>query len=530
MTSGVEPGTATILVVDDAETNRYVVSTWLRRAGYTVVEAATGAAALEAIAGGGVDLVTLDVRLPDMSGLDVCQRIKGTPRTAAVPVLHLSATAVETSDRSEGLRRGADAYLVEPVEPEELLATIGALLRYSAARRRAVRLAGQLRRMHDATLTASAATTPEGLLATAARGASAIFGAGAVVVASVGDRSLVSVATPDGGDQQTACPPEHSAEVAAAVTGGTVAADALPPLPIPIEPDGYVAAALTDRAGMRLGAILVAAAAAPSPEEAAEALLILDQFAHAVAISVENLRAYDLEHRIALTLQRSLLPPSAVPPPGLDVAVRYEAAAAHAEVGGDFYEVLELDDERVLAAVGDVVGHSLQAATVMAELRHALRAYALDGHEPAAVLERLDRILQRFHPTITASVCVVLIDKPGRRATVVNAGHPPPLILGPEGPRFVRDHGPVLGVGLAPPRPVTFDLPAGATILLVTDGLFERRGETIDAGLDRMAQVATSWKGTLDELCESLLADVGPGSGASDDIALLAVRTAPPPL
>jgi serine phosphatase RsbU (regulator of sigma subunit)/DNA-binding NarL/FixJ family response regulator len=526
MTSGVEPRTATILVVDDAETNRYVISTWLRRAGYTVVEAATGAAALEAIDGGGVDLVTLDIRLPDMSGLEVCQRIKGTPRTAAVPVLHLSATAVETSDRSEGLRRGADAYLVEPVEPEELLATIGALLRYSAARRRAVRLAGQLRRMHDATLTASAATTPEGLLATAARGASAIFAAGAVVVASVGDRSLVSVATPDGVDQQRTCPPEYSAGVAAAVTGGTVATDALPPLPIPVEPDGFVAAPLTDRAGVPLGAVLVAAAA-PSQEEAAEALLILDQFAHAVSISVENLRAFDLEHRIALTLQRSLLPEWAAPP-GLDVAVRYEAAAAHAEVGGDFYELLELDDERVLAAVGDVVGHSLQAATVMAELRHALRAYALDGHEPAAILERLDRILQRFHPTITASVCVSVIDRPGQRVTVVNAGHPPPLILGPEGPRLVRDHGPVLGVGLAAPRPVTLDLPAGTTILLVTDGLFERRGETVDAGLDRMIDVAGSWDGTLDELCESLLDHVGPGADATDDIALLAVRMAPP--
>ena len=516
---------ATVLVVDDVETNRYVVGTWLRRAGYAVLEAATGGEALAAVEAGGIDLVTLDIRLPDMSGIDVCEQIKAAPATAALPVLHLSATAVETADRSEGLRRGADAYLVEPVEREELLATIEALLRYSAARRRAVRLADHLRSLHDASLAATAATTPDELVSSAAMGAGAIFGATAVVVASVGDRSLVAVASPDREAKALPCPETLPADVAAALAGGgTVDPRDLPALPVVTEPDGYLAATLTDKGGSSLGAVLVAATPAPSPEETAEARLVLDLFTHAVSISIENLRAYDLEHRIALTLQRSLLPEWAAAPHGLEVAVRYEAAAAHAEVGGDFYEVLELDGDRVLAAVGDVVGHSLQAATVMAELRNALRAYALEGHSPTAVLERLDRMLRRFHPTITATVCITVLDRAQGRLTVVNAGHPPPLLIGPGGARLVHEHASVLGFALRGPEPVTIDVVAGTTILLVTDGLFERRGETVDDGMERVLDVATSWAGTLDELCDRLLAEVGPGAAATDDIALLALR------
>ena len=519
---------ATILVVDGDETNRSVVATWLRRAGHTVREVATGAEALAAVAAGGIDLVTLETQLPDIRGIEVCQQIKATPATAALPVIRLSAAA-DAADRSEGLRRGADAYLVEPVEPEELLATIQSLLRYSAARRHAVRLAGHLRRLHDASVAVTSAATPDALVAAAVRGARAIFDADAVVIATVGDRTLAAVITAaDDEELVVPCPDAMPAEVAEAVADGRTTRPALlSGLPVVEEPDSYLAAALTDKDGTRLGAILVAAPSeetAASPDEAGEARLVLDQLAHAVSLSIANLRAYGVEHRIALTLQRSLLPQWAAPPPGLDVAVRYEAAAAHAEVGGDFYELLELDGNDVIAAVGDVVGHSLQAATVMAELRNGLRAYALEGHPPAAVLERLDRMLRRFHPSVTATVCITVLDRSGGRLTVANAGHPPPLLIDAQGARRVADHGSVLGFGLPAPEPVTVDISGGTTVLLLTDGLFERRGEHVDDGVDRVLAVARAWGGTLDELCDRLLAEVGPGAAATDDIALLALR------
>lgn len=114
---------ATILVVDDTAASRYISGSWLRRSGHRVIEAATGTEALAALAATEVDLVLLDVGLPDMSGFDVCERIKSDPALAR-PVIHLSATAIRGADRAQGLTRGADAYLTEPVEPDELLATV----------------------------------------------------------------------------------------------------------------------------------------------------------------------------------------------------------------------------------------------------------------------------------------------------------------------------------------------------------------------------------------------------------------------
>ena len=140
----------TLLLVDDDEAKRYVLASWLRRAGHTVTEAATGQEALGMVAA--ADLVLLDVNLPDMSGFEVCRLIKSNPRTAAIPVIQVSATAVEVADRAHGLTQGADAYLVEPTEPAELLATVTAALRYYRARRRAERTAAMLTALASVTL------------------------------------------------------------------------------------------------------------------------------------------------------------------------------------------------------------------------------------------------------------------------------------------------------------------------------------------------------------------------------------------
>jgi PAS domain S-box-containing protein len=124
---------ATILHIDDNAANRYVVSRMLQRAGFAVVEAATGTAGLEAIAIHQPALVILDVRLPDLNGFEVCRQIKANPETAFIPVLHLSASFVQSQDKAEGLDSGADAYLAQPVEPIELLATVRSLLRIRQA-------------------------------------------------------------------------------------------------------------------------------------------------------------------------------------------------------------------------------------------------------------------------------------------------------------------------------------------------------------------------------------------------------------
>src|SRR5688572_25300678 len=173
---------ATILVVDDSATKRYLLVSWLTRAGFTVRQAESGGEALRVLPGSGVDLVLLDVKLPDMNGFDVCEKIKTDPVYGVLPVIHVSAHAVDVVDRTQGLNRGADAYLVEPIEPDELVATVQAVLRYYSARQRAETLAARMVRLAETTLAINSASTLAELLAAAAVGAYDIFGGPVVVL------------------------------------------------------------------------------------------------------------------------------------------------------------------------------------------------------------------------------------------------------------------------------------------------------------------------------------------------------------
>src|SRR5690242_2409661 len=177
----------TVLVVDDSPTKRYVISSWLLRACYEITEAASGAEALRMVREPDIDLVVLDVRLPDADGFEVCERIKSDPLTSVLPVIHVSAHAVNVTDVTQGLNRGADAYLAEPIDPEELVATVQAVLRYYRARRRAERMAGRLAQLVETTTRINTATSLPALLEAAAAGAARIFATPAAVGATPPD-------------------------------------------------------------------------------------------------------------------------------------------------------------------------------------------------------------------------------------------------------------------------------------------------------------------------------------------------------
>ncbi len=191
-------GKATVLVVDDSATKRYLLVSWLTRAGFTVIEAETGGEALRKLAEEDVeaDLVVLDVKLPDMSGFEVCERIKTDSRYGVLPVIHVSAHAVDVNDRTQGLNRGADAYLVEPIEPDELIATAQAVLRYYRARQRAELLAARMVRLAETTLAINSASTLPALLEAAALGAADIFGGPVVVVAETSEGESLAATGP----------------------------------------------------------------------------------------------------------------------------------------------------------------------------------------------------------------------------------------------------------------------------------------------------------------------------------------------
>jgi serine phosphatase RsbU (regulator of sigma subunit) len=253
---------------------------------------------------------------------------------------------------------------------------------------------------------------------------------------------------------------------------------------------------------------------------------VLRQLAQAVAAAVEAQRSYDEEHRIAVTLQRSLLQSRLPDVPGVEMAVRYEPAGAQTEVGGDFYELTMLDG-RLLVAIGDVAGHSLHAATVMAELRHAVRAYAVEGHPPGAVLDLVNRFMRTVLPADSATLCLFTLELDTGKVRMASAGHLPPLLRTDDGVRYLEPRGPLLGINAPRPPDLEFVLPPGGTLVLYTDGLIERRDADIDVGLTALAACAVEVEQNLDAFCSRLLHRMAGAEQPADDIAVVALRRSP---
>jgi serine phosphatase RsbU (regulator of sigma subunit) len=177
----------------------------------------------------------------------------------------------------------------------------------------------------------------------------------------------------------------------------------------------------------------------------------------------------------------------------------------------------------VLTAVGDVVGHSLDAATVMVEIRHALRAYCVEESDPGVLAERLDRMLQHYHPDVTATVCLALVDPETGRVRIADAGHIPPLIVREEGEAaYVPVEGPLLGLGLDRPEPSEVVLSGKDRLLMVTDGLIETRGIDLATSMEQLRTAAAEAPSGVAELCDTLLGRFR--HNQEDDIAMLALR------
>lgn len=242
----------------------------------------------------------------------------------------------------------------------------------------------------------------------------------------------------------------------------------------------------------------------------------------------ENRQLYREERTTSLTLQNALLPRGLPDVAGLDVAGRYVAAVTDMAIGGDWYDIISLDDRRTLFVIGDVSGHGVNAATGMAALRYAIRAWAGETSSPAVMIEKLGRLLHVEHDHQLATVLCGVIDSERHEMTIASAGHPPPLLIEDGRREFVTsEHGPPVGVGGSlKARDRTVPLRPQATVLAYTDGLIERRGESLDAGLARLLQTVQPDL-PLEALLDAILHDVAPEGG--DDIALLGIRYAPAP-
>jgi serine phosphatase RsbU (regulator of sigma subunit) len=203
------------------------------------------------------------------------------------------------------------------------------------------------------------------------------------------------------------------------------------------------------------------------------------------------------------------------------MAVRYMPASDQAQVGGDFYEALEAGD-RVLIAIGDVQGHSLNAATIMGELRHALRAFASEGHTLVETARLLNGVLRQYHPEIIATLSLVLLCPETGELELVSCGHIPMLLVGETDAAFHGEGGLILGVDQFQPQRETAVLPPGGTLVLVTDGLIEDRGVSLDVNLAKLRIAAVEARGAdVETLSNQLISLFG---SREDDVAMIVVR------
>ena len=258
---------------------------------------------------------------------------------------------------------------------------------------------------------------------------------------------------------------------------------------------------------------------------------LAEDLARRAALAVDNAMLFHREHEAAVLLQRSLLPDS-VPREhrGISFDVRYRPAGPGIAVGGDWYEIVLLDDGSVALTIGDVAGRGLKAASIMGRIRPTLSAYVLDGHGPAEALGRLDRFMKESPVAQMATLLHLRYDPSTGAARYVRAGHPPGLVRRPDG--VVEELGgagtPPLGV-LADVeyREHTLEIPPGSLVLMYTDGLIERRETSLEVELDRLKGILANVTGGAEE-CLDRIEEVLGTDTVPDDIAMLAMAVPEP--
>ncbi|MFE3267483.1 SpoIIE family protein phosphatase [Streptomyces sp. NPDC059215] len=299
--------------------------------------------------------------------------------------------------------------------------------------------------------------------------------------------------------------------------------------------------------GVTLGAALFTRSRHRDPFDADDSLLAQEIAARA-AVCLDNARRYTHERATSVALQRSLLPQMVPPQPAVQAAARYLPADIEVGVGGDWYDVIPLSGARVALVVGDVVGHGIRASAAMGRLRAAVRTLADIDLPPDELLTHLDDIVIRLQnetaPFSAAldedadavagadvgeflATCLYMVYDPiSRRCTAARAGHPSPAVVRPgEGARFLDiPAGPPLGVGGLPFETAEIHLPEGSLLALYTDGLVESPRHCLDERLERLLEVLSEPKPTLQEACDHVL-DLLVDDRTRDDIALVVART-----
>ncbi|AHH97978.1 SpoIIE family protein phosphatase [Kutzneria albida] len=463
---------------------------------------------------------------PRRKGTEMVVPLRARGRTLAVLTLRRDTGAADYTD--------ANLALVTEIASRAGIALDNALL-LAEEQTTAARLA----LLQQATAELSAATTPAQVARTAVAHGLRLLGECEIGVFELRDPEVLEPLTPPGHQRSwTRIDLTDRSPVTDAVsTHRPVWIERLedcaaehPAFPDLMRATGFAAGAVVPLivAGRCLGVITVGAPVERvfDPGDRLAVLSLAEQCAQAL----DRARMYRAEHEIAEVLQRSLLPKSLPEVDRLALATRYLPGAEGTRAGGDWYDVLRLDADRVAIVVGDVVGQGPTAAAVMGQLRSAVAAYLLEGHSPAECLRHLNEFAERVPAALASTVACLVIDCGTGELCWARAGHVPPvLVRDGEASLLTGAVGTVLGLGAELPlTEERREIAPGDTVLLYTDGLVERRGEDLDLGLDRLVANARELAGlpaeqVASDLVTHQLADQGP----NDDVALVVARLLP---
>ena len=550
-----------LLLVDDRPENLLTLRSILEPLGHPLIEARSGMEALKALLSHEVSVILLDVRMPGMDGYETAEHIKSRERTSDIPIIFLTAEHADSEKALRAFSAGAVDFVTKPFEPWALRAKVqvfvdlaektkllreqGELLRDQLARQYAKETA-HLRRLADAALAINSTQSLDDMLRVlndSAREVIAAHEAETVITAhpdltmparsrSYSDKyrswaesdptvdltSLYDVALegrrPVRMTKRDIARSFNTQGVGEVVRGHPLL-------------EGWLAVPLVDRSGAVVGLIQVADKVDGDFDEQDE--LVLVQLAQLASVAIENAQRYEQEHEVAHTLQTSMLPRTLPKLTGVEMAARYRAGGAGTEVGGDWFDAVVLDDGRLMLIVGDVVGRGAPAAAVMGQLRTGWRAYALQQFPVTVLMRSLDLLLQDLSDGMLATAICILVDLNRGEMEIVSAGHPPPLIVSPDGTAAYVECDPHLPLGVSGSPvygPTTVAIPQGSVMVMYTDGLVEGREVSLDDGLRTLASVAveaTAADGGVDALCDTLLEKII-GAGEGDDVAILATR------
>jgi PAS domain S-box-containing protein len=631
-----------ILIVDDRQENLNALDGVLTPLGYPLLAARSGEEALRLLLEHDVALILLDVRMPDLDGLETARLIKGRARTSEVPIVFLTAARDDAADILRGYGVGAVDYMLKPFDPALLRSKVAVFVELEKNRRALKRSEMFLRAAFEAAPIGKAILDGErrivrsnpALARLIGRKPAELEGIDVLVLCHPQDRERLSAAldsvalgggepgAPDqGGDLRlrtssgsevwvglvtSSIEPtdlgepllllqwvdltarrraeearadlllEHAARTHAeamaerlsklqALSGAIeslslhqliaelavrlaelfevdvaeveIDREAREPIIVSASPGGPATQSLEPAPefaqslqapvvieGATVGVLRLGRTARPFiPAERS----LLHDAAERASLGIRRAQLHEQEHHVAVELQRGLLPKRLPEIAGCKLAAHYEAAGA--EVGGDWYDAFALPGGRLGVVLGDVAGRGVPAASAMGQLRSVTRAFALADEgvrSPGEMLTRLNRHQLALGQTELFTVVYAIIDAPEAAVAWACAGHPPPLLRTRERTTSYLEGGEgLMGIEDVLYRDLSRSISVGDTLVFYTDGLVERRGESLDVGLSRLADAVAQGDGDPAALCQQVVEAMRPAEGElGDDVTALLVK------